>query len=139
MSTMIEFEKGKSYSNNEILKKLKCACEGGIRYSKATDTIGLFTSAPKGFYGAGANTGAGDKITFDYIGQGQFGDQTMTRNNKRLKDFLETRGDIYFFFKKKPDYQYVGRAYLNGQIYMTEQKDVNGNLRKVYVFPLVIE
>lgn len=136
---MIEFVKGKAYSNREILKKLKCACEGGIRYSKTTSTIGLFTSAPENFFDKAANTKGGGKINFDYIGQGKVGDQTMSRNNKRLKEFLEAKGDVYFFFREQPDYKYMGKAYLNGHIHQIEQKDVNGQLRKVYVFPLLIE
>lgn len=136
---MTDFVKGKVYSNREILNRLKCACEGGIRYSKATSTIALFTSAPENFFDNAANTKDGEKINFDYIGQGKFGDQTMTRNNKRLKEFLEAKGDVYFFLREQPDYKYMGKAYLNGQIHQIEQRDANRDLRKVYVFPLLIE
>jgi hypothetical protein len=86
--------------------------------------------------------------TFNYVGQGLYGDQEMDRSNKGLVLAAEKKSPIYFF--RRPElgvkrevgnpYTYVGLVTLGEPRYEERSApDLAGNIRRVFVFKLFAE
>ena len=136
MISQIELPKiGQAFSNNEIMAIFKCKNSGGIRYSTTTKTIVLIANHNYPLY-HDRSTNVED--IFLYTGEGQEGDQNMTRGNKRLRDSKKDRITVHLFehFPNVSGYIYGGPVELDGEPYQEVQPDMTGNPRKVYIFPL---
>ena len=77
--------------------------------------------------------------TIQYTGEGQEGDQTITKNNKTLFYSKENNLPVYLFTKdKKRRYIFEGRVELYDKPYQTPENDKNGKERLVWKFPLKV-
>ena len=77
--------------------------------------------------------------TIQYTGEGQEGDQSITKNNKTLFYSKENNLPIYLFTKdKKRRYTFEGRVELYDKPYQTPENDKNGKERLVWKFPLKV-
>lgn len=134
------FVVSKAYSKKDICNLLgHNNFYGGINYSQSKDIIVLIINEDSIYNDVESGN------TVEYRGEGQENDQTPTRGNKRLEEFLsdENKREHICLFKKieKNQYIYEGRVKpQNTQEISTIQseKDANNNLRKVIVFPLVL-
>lgn len=130
-----EFKLGNVYTRNDLIGAFKGAFQGGINICKRTNTI-VITSIHTG------NRIYDDKL-FDgdvmyYTGEGQIGDQKMWKGNKAILEAKEKGFDIHLFVRfKKPQYTYYGKVELVGQPFFADEKDVEGNVRKVIKFPMI--
>lgn len=115
----------------------KVANSGGIRYSKSTKSIVIFSfqqflnikDVPY------QDTWQGN--TIQYTGQGKSGDQTLSRNNKLLADSTQNDISVYLFEAfTKGENRYRGRVYLVHNPYQVNEVDSNDQKRQVYKFPL---
>ena len=128
------FEIGQIVTNAEIISTFKVGNMGGMRRSLKTNSLILIMDHTKGFYK--------DKYKekeIHYIGMGKYGDQKLDRQNKTLFESDKNNVNVYFFEVFHPtEYTYRGKVKLARFPYQEEQLDVEGNLRKVWVFPLKV-
>ncbi|ARJ25114.1 restriction endonuclease [Bacillus mycoides] len=126
---------GKIYDNSEIVKRFKCGNMGGMRRSKKTNTLVLFSDHTKGIY-----DDRWDKDILFYTGMGQEGHQTLDGNqNKTLYESNENGVGVYLFEAFQPgEHIFMGQARLVEQPFQETQEDTQGQKRKVWVFPICI-
>ncbi|XLP24100.1 HNH endonuclease [Bacillus toyonensis] len=124
---------GDVYANNEITRRFKCSNTGGMRRSKKTNTLVLFSDHTKGIY-----DDRWEKGILYYTGMGQEGHQTLVGNqNKTLYESSANGVDIYLFEAFQPgEHIFMGQVELKGEPFQEVQEDTKGNDRKVWIFPI---
>lgn len=128
------FQIGAIVSSKEIENAFKVSMRRGMSRSLKTNTLILICNHVKSLYD--------DKWygnTLHYTGEGRRGDQSIDKGqNKTLKDSNSNGVEVHLFevFKKR-EYIYQGIVKLAGEPYQDEQKDEVGNLRKVWIFPVM--
>ena len=130
-----DFKLGEKYKREELMSAFKGAFQGGINICKSTNTI-VITSKHTG------NRIYDDKL-FDgdvmyYTGEGQVGNQKMWKGNKAILEAKDKGRDIHLFVRFKPtEYTYFGIVELVDQPFFADEKDTEGNMRKVIKFPMM--
>lgn len=126
---------GESYSNSDLMNIFHCKNSGGIRYSKGIDVLLLITNSAQEVYDDRMKDGE-----ILYVGEGLRGDQDIVKGNKILyKSYYQHSGTTMLFFEKCNDlYTFLGEVCVSRNPYQEMQKDIDGNLRKVWIFPLKI-
>lgn len=124
---------GKKYSNDDIMATFKCGNMGGMRRSHKTNTLVLISDHTKGFY-----DDMWHGTTLHYTGMGKTGDQTLNGNqNKTLSKSVSNGVHVHLFeVLVSSQYIYRGEVKLVDEPYQDEQKDIKGNMRKVWIFPI---
>lgn len=119
--------------NRTLMTIFKCACEGGIRPSKSTNTVVLVVNHIKNRNKAGWRSGV-----LDFAGSGSKGDQTLSRGlNKSLMRAFENNMPVYLFeVFEQGKYTFRGRVNLASPPFAEEGEDSEGHARKIWVFPL---
>lgn len=127
------FQIGQVVSNQDIMEEFKVANSGGMRRSRKTNALILINDHTKGLYD---DKWYGDIL--HYTGMGQTGDQSLEfMQNKTLYESNQTDISIHLFEVFIPtEYIYHGEVELIDDPYQEWQKDVEGNLRQVWMFPL---
>jgi hypothetical protein len=126
-------KQGQTISNEELSKIFRCSTQGGMRRSHTTNTLIIISDHTKFLYD--------DKWRDDilhYTVMGQKGDQVLDGNqNRTLFDSRKIGIDVYLFeaFTERV-YTYQGRVELASAPYQENQRDVEGKIRKVWMFPL---
>ena len=129
-----EFEIDRIYKRQDLMDAFKGAFQGGINICKRTNTI-VITSlhTDKSIY----DDDIGDELIY-YTGEGQIGDQKLQRGNKAIFEASKMGRDIHLFIRyKATEYTYLGKVELVGPPKYVDEKDVNGNMRKVIKFPML--
>lgn len=133
MAFVAPFSIGEIVSNPQIVSTYKVGNMGGMRRSKTTNTLVIICDHTKGLYD--------DKWYDDvlhYTGMGKVGDQTLSGNQNGTLYNSETNGVAVHLFEvlvpKK--YIYQGEIELAETPYQADQYDINGNERKVWIFPI---
>ena len=73
-----------------------------------------------------------------YTGEGQVGDQKMWKGNQAINTASDRGVDIHLFVRfKKTEYTYFGIVEVVDEPFFADEKDVNGNMRKVIKFPMM--
>ena len=117
--------------NHQLCEIFKCAPQGGMRRSHRTNTLVLISDRTKLYKDIKKNG------IYYYTGMGQVGDQELKSQNKTLAESKTNGVAVHFFEVLKPrQYTYRGEVELAGKPYIDRQEDVNGNMRKVWIFPL---
>lgn len=131
---MINLTPGKTYHHTDITKAFNGQNEGGMRRSKATNTLHLISDHTK--ISPYKDKFDGDKIY--YCGMGQTGHQNLYgAQNKTLNESKTNGIDIYLSeVFKKTYYTFRGRVELIDKPYQEEQLDRDGKIRNVWIFPL---
>ncbi len=130
-----DFKLGEKYKREDLMSAFKGAFQGGINICKSTNTI-VITSKHTG------NRIYDDKL-FDgdvmyYTGEGQVGNQKMWKGNKAILEAKDKGRDIHLFVRFKPtEYTYFGIVELVDQPFFGDEKDTEGNMRKVIKFPMM--
>ncbi|PHG27298.1 restriction endonuclease [Bacillus toyonensis] len=124
---------GQEYDNKEISRVFKCGNMGGMRRSKKTNTLVLFSDHTKGIY-----DDRWDKDILNYTGMGQEGDQVLEGNqNKTLYESRENGIDVYLFEAfETGKHIFMGQVELVKQPFQEIQEDTQGTDRNVWVFPI---
>ena len=120
-------------TNQELMDVFKCGNAGGMRRSKKTNSLVLIFDHTKHLYD---DVWKGD--TLHYTGMGVTGDQQLDfQQNKTLAESRTNGVTVHLFEVFEPkQYSYIGEVYLADEPYQEKQKDKNGLLRNVWVFPL---
>lgn len=121
-------------TNKDINEIFKCSTSGGMNKSLKTNSLVLFAKHNDDSY---TDTWTEDGI-LNYCGMGLVGDQDVNyRYNKDLANSNYTDIKVYLFESYvENEYYYRGEVYLCGEIFEDVAPDKNGNIRKVYKFPL---
>lgn len=126
---------GQRLDNKEVMMLFGCGNSGGMRRASRTSSLVLFSDHAKSLY----EDRWDENNLLHYTGEGQKGDQTLTRNNKTLLESSEQELQVFFFERftgKGSSFVYIGEVKLVGQPYQESQLDTDDHLRKVWVFPL---
>jgi len=132
-----DLEVGKIFTNDEISRKFACSKQGGMRRSHRTNTLVLFSDQTgKNVYKDKWLNGV-----LQYTGMGLKGDQELYKNqNKVLANSKSNLVKIHLFETFKPkEHTYLGEVYIADEIYTDNELDSEGNMRKVYKFPLALK
>jgi len=130
---VISFQIGDVVTNEELRLEYKCGNMGGMRRSRATNSLVLICDHTKSLYD--------DKWIEDilhYTGMGKTGDQSLSfMQNKTLAESRYNGVDVHLFEVFLPgQYVYQGLVELVGEPYQERQKDEDGASRLVWMFPL---
>lgn len=125
-------EIGKTYTNQEISQEFKCSTQGGMRKSNRKNALILISNHIKSVY-----DDTWKENVLHYTGEGQEGDQTLTKQNKTLYESSHTDITVYLFeVYQEKRYLYQGEVVLVDTPYQTTEEDKNGDLRLVWKFPI---
>lgn len=128
----IPIKVGDIVSNSEMTSAFKVGNMGGMRRSKALNCLVLISDHTKGLY---EDKWHGDAL--HYTGMGKVGDQELVSQNRTLYESPSNGVEIHLFEVINPrEYTYHGVVELCDEPYQEIQKDVNGNDRNVWMFPI---
>ena len=117
---------GDELDNDQLCAKFMCSPQGGMRYSKRTESLVLVSNHVKSLYD---DRWIGNVL--HYTGMGTIGDQSLEfMQNKTLYLSNENGVAVYLFevFQEKR-YTYTVRVHLSAQAYQEIQEDVEGRER----------
>ena len=131
----IQINKGDVVNNEELTELFKCSTQGGMRRSHKTNTLVLVSNHVKSIY---SDRWFGKEL--HYTGMGSSGDQTLGTQNKTLYESNLNGVEVHLFevFELR-EYTYQGVVVYNGKGYQENQTDIDGNQRKVWMFPLELK
>jgi 5-methylcytosine-specific restriction enzyme A len=131
----IKLNKGDVINNEELTQIFKCSTQGGMRRSHKTNTLVLVSNHVKSIY---SDKWFGKEL--HYTGMGSSGDQTLGAQNKTLHESNFNGVEVHLFevFELR-EYTYQGIVIYNGKGYQEKQTDIDGNERKVWMFPLKLK
>lgn len=111
---------------------------GGMLKSNVTDSLVLISNhESKEESGSNPYEDKWIEEVLHYTGRGQKGDQQLNHANRTLAESNETSVTVYLFeVFAKPHYIYRGTVELDADPYQVEERDIDGNSRRVYKFPL---
>lgn len=124
---------GQVITNNELMQIFSCGMMGGMRRSKATNTLVIVSDHTKGLY---EDKWYGDVL--HYTGMGQTGDQDINEAQNKTLNNSNQNGVAVFLFEvlKKKNFIYRGQVKLVDTPYQQKQTDDEGVLRNVWIFPV---
>ena len=124
---------GDAISNTELARRFACSNTGGMRRSHKTNTLVLVSDPHKGFY-----SDTWHSNILHYTGMGKTGDQRLDFGQNRTLANLSSSGVAAYLFEvfEPGSYTFIGRVQLDAEPYQAEQADSDGNLRRVWIFPL---
>lgn len=124
---------GQIIKNSDVVEIFKCGNMGGMRRSKATNTLVIVSDYTKGIYHDKWIGGV-----LHYTGMGKTGDQDINRaQNATLAACGINDVDIHLFEVINPgEYIYCGRIELVDKPYIDIQPGEDGIDRKVWMFPI---
>jgi len=132
---MYKLTKGNIIDNGKLCEIFRCSSQGGMRRSHKTNTLVIVKNNIKSIY---HDKWHGDIL--HYTGMGSEGDQNFEfMQNKTLFESNENKVNILLFeVVKIKEYTFLGKVELYEKPYFDNQKDKNGENRKVCMFPLKI-
>ena len=125
---------GDIFTRDQLMSLFKISGQSGMMKTNTLNALVLTTSEESIYGDSNIENG-----TIQYTGEGQEGDQTITKNNKTLFYSKDNNLPVYLFTKdKKRRYIFEGRVELYDKPYQTPENDKNGKERLVWKFPLKV-
>ena len=132
MGFIPDFNIGSIISNQKLYTTFKCGNMGGMRRSTRLKCLVLISDYTKDLY---EDRWIDDEL--HYTGMGKIGDQKLSSQNKTLYYSKDNDIEIHLFEVLKPQqYTYRGVFELSNKPYRAIQKDITGQDRKVWIFPM---
>ena len=127
-------EIGAELTHDQMRTIFKCGNMGGMRRSKQTGTLVIISDDTKGLYRDVWKNGV-----LHYTGMGKSGDQVLEGNQNGTLYYSDTNGVEVHLFEvlKRAVYTYRGVVKLADKPYKDRQPDEAGNMRDVWMFPIV--
>ena len=124
---------GQAINNTQLCEIFKCSTQGGMRRSLATNSLVIVSNHLKSVY---EDRWIGN--IFHYTGMGLKGEQSLVfAQNKTVNESQSNKIKMHLFeVFKDQEYQYQGEINLADKPYQETQPDDEGNVRKVWIFPL---
>lgn len=128
-------KQGEIITNDELRQLFGCGNMGGMRRSLSTNTLVIISDHTKELY---EDRWKGEILY--YIGMGKKGDQSLDKTqNKTLNESKVNGVDVHLFeVFEANNYIYRGKVELADEPYQEKQKDEEGKLRNVWVFPVKV-
>lgn len=135
MSLIPTFPINSLVNNADIVNEFQCGNMGGMRRSTNTNTLVIVSDHTKGLY---EDRWVGDVL--HYTGMGKSGDQRIDfMQNKTLAESGTNNVEVHLFeVLEVRQYRYLGVVELCDTPYQEFQKDQDGLLRRVWMFPLKV-
>ena len=125
---------GDIFTRDQLMAIFKISGQAGMMKTNTLNALVLTTSEESVYGDSSIEDG-----TIQYTGEGLEGDQSISKNNKTLYYSKENNLPVYLFTKdKKRRYIFEGKVELYDKPYQTPEKDINGNERLVWKFPLKV-
>jgi 5-methylcytosine-specific restriction protein A len=133
MDSIQELRTGIELNNDQLTQIFRCSTQGGMRRSKATNTLVIVANHVKSIY-----SDRWDEGVFHYTGMGWAGDQSLDFMQNRTLAQSPHNGVAVHLFEvyRAKTYTYVGEVVLFGEPYQEDQDDAENKPRKVWVFPV---
>lgn len=127
------FKIGDIVDNKKLTEAYKVGNTGGMRRSKAHNCLVVISDHSKTLYEDKWHDGV-----LHYTGMGKTGDQDIDFAQNRTLNESRSNGVAVHLFEvmDAKEYTFRGEVELVGQPYQEEQPDQDGNMRKVWMFPL---
>lgn len=124
---------GDVFTRDQLMTLFKISGQSGIMKTNTLNCLVLITAEANGVY----DDSSIENGFITYTGEGLTGDQTITKNNKSIYESKENDLPMYLFSKDKARrYIFEGKVELSNKPYQIQEKDINGNDRLVWKFPL---
>jgi 5-methylcytosine-specific restriction enzyme A len=119
--------------NDDLLAVFKCGTSGGMRRSRATNALLIVSDPTKRKY-----LDAWHDDVLHYCGMGLRGPQSLTKGQNKTLAESRTNGVTVHLFEVHVEkiYTYVGQVRLVGSPYASQQADEDGQMRRVWIFPI---
>lgn len=124
---------GDKLTFSELRSIFQCGNAGGMLTTRKYQTLVIISDHTKGMY-----DDEWKNSVLHYTGMGQEGDQILQGNANKVLYESKTNGFTVHLFEVfiRKVYVYQGIVKLVDDPYQTEQLDIHGNMRKVWVFPI---
>jgi hypothetical protein len=132
----IDLDPGETIRRVDLHDRYGGRRQGGISPSKQTPNVFLFTDQARGALHGYIYDGAQEDGSYNYTGEGQFGDQQMVQGNRAIRDHQQEGRELHLFDVNN------GLATYKGEFAYVSHEDADapetgdGELRKVVVFHL---
>ncbi|WP_235676730.1 HNH endonuclease [Bacillus mycoides] len=130
-----ELKIGQVLTNEEMRIIFKCGNMGGMRKSNETSSLVIISDHTKNLY---EDKWDGDIL--HYTGMGKKGDQDINFAQNRTLNESHSNGIQIFLFEvlKAKEYIFMGKVELCAHPYQTKQKDEEGLIRNVWIYPVKV-
>jgi 5-methylcytosine-specific restriction protein A len=120
-------------SNEDLRAVFKCGNVGGMRRSRRTNTLVIVSDPTKGKY---LDKWYGNVL--HYCGMGLKGPQSLEETQNKTLAESDKNGVAVHLFEVHVErvYTYVGQVRLSGSSYESQQPDEDGQMRRVWIFPV---
>lgn len=127
---------GDSIDNVQLMDIFKCSNSGGMRRSHRTNSLVIISDHNKSIYED--RWVSDDRI--HYTGMGLVGDQSLEYAQNKTLNKHQDNGVVPYLFEvfDSGNYLFRGQLELSDKPFEDVQPDKNGDLRKVWIFPLEI-
>ena len=124
---------GDTLTNDELRTLFKCGNMGGMRRSRQKGTLVIISDDTKSLYKDEWKNGI-----LHYTGMGKLGDQSLEGNQNGTFYYSDSNGiEVHLFeVMERAVYTYRGIVQLADEPYQSLQADEEGQLRRVWIFPL---
>jgi hypothetical protein len=126
-------EPGDTIRRKELHDLLGGSNQGGIAPSSRSDNVFLFAEVGEEH---GYVDGPRADGTYDYTGEGQYGDQVMARGNRAIRDHLENGKALRLFRGARGEVTYLGEYEYDSHRTETIRATHGPGQRRVFVFKL---
>lgn len=135
MSFNVGLKHGEIITNDKLREIFACGNMGGMRRSLTTNTLVIVSDHTKSLY---EDKWIGDVL--HYTGMGKKGNQELNKTqNKTLNESNHNGTEVHLFeVYKENNYIYRGIVKLIESPYREKQKDEDGVIRDVWVFPVKV-
>lgn len=133
MEKIADIKPGDIFTNETLMNIFLCSSQGGMRKSNKTNTLVIVINQIKSIY-----EDRWEEDILLYTGMGAVGDQDFHRAQNKTLYYSGSNDISIHLFETwvKNQYVYIGKVALAKQPFYEDQPDVNGNMRKVCVFPI---
>lgn len=131
---MADLEVGDVVNNEQLCRFFECAPYGGMRRSLKKNALVIVSDHTKATY-----EDRWEGPVMHYTGMGLRGDQKLDAKQNRTLNESDSNGVSVHLFEvfKATQYVYQGQVRLAASPYFEDQPDIDGNDRKVVVFPVI--
>jgi len=128
-----ELSFGQIINNNDLMRIFNCKNCGGMRRSKKTNSLILIMDYTKKLYD---DKRYQNRVFF--TGMGTKGNMDLLFDQNKTLFESSFNGVELFLFEvhNRGEYSYMGRVKLISRPYQENQIDIEGNVRRVWIFPL---
>jgi hypothetical protein len=126
-------EPGDTIRRKELHELFGGSSQGGIATSKSSDNVFLFAEAGEehGYVDGPCSDG-----TYDYTGEGQYGDQMMVRGNRAIRDHVDNSKILRLFQGARGEVTYLGEYEYDSHTTRKIRASHGPGQREVFVFKL---